>query len=177
MAADLAHRDRSSAALRGIIAVIFGLAAFIFPQLIVGFFAYFIGFLAIILSVFVIANGLGLGPGRESRWYVIVMGVLGVVIGILILLSPAVFIVALVYLIAIGLVLIGVGDLITGLTTAEAGAYRWLLVLVGIVSILFAGILLFYPLLTTRITVQIVGIYAIILGVLDIIAALMRRRR
>ncbi|MDI6718681.1 MAG: DUF308 domain-containing protein [Methanomicrobiales archaeon] len=177
MAADLASGGRGSSALRGIIAVIFGLVALIFPQAIVGFFAYFVGFLAIILSVFVIANGLGLGPDRESRWYIIVAGVLGFVVGILILLSPTTFIVALVYLIAIGLVLIGVGDLITGLTTAGAGTYRWLLVLVGIVSIVFAGILLFYPLLTTLLTVQIVGVYAIILGILDIIAALFRRRR
>jgi uncharacterized membrane protein HdeD (DUF308 family) len=175
MAADLMGGTRRYTVLRGIIALILGLVALAFPEGVVGFFAYFIGFIAIIFSASVLMSGVGMG-GRDSNWILIVIGVLGIIVGILILLSPTVFIVALVYLISMGLFIVGFGDLFTGLTTSEYGGSRWLLVLIGIISIIVSGILLFNPLFATILVVQIIGAYAIIIGILSIILGFLSRR-
>lgn len=175
MASDLVDGSRGYMVLRGIIALILGLIALAFPDLIVGIFAYFIGFIAIIFSASVLMNGVGMG-GRDSNWILIVAGVLGIVVGFLILLSPTVFIVALVYLISLFLFIVGFGDLITGLTTSELGSSRWLLVLIGVVSIIVSGILLFNPLYSTILVVQIIGAYAIIVGILGIVLGFLSRR-
>jgi len=176
MASDLMGGSRGYTVLRGIIALILGLVALAFPEVVVGIFTYFIGFLAIIFSASVLLNGVGIGGRGESNWILIVLGVLGIVVGFLILLSPTVFIVALVYLISLFLFIVGFGDLITGLTTSELGGSRWLLVLIGIVSIIVSGILLFNPLYSTILVVQIIGAYAIIIGILGIVLGFLSRR-
>lgn len=161
--------------LRGVVALVLGLVALALPDLVVGLFAYFIGVIAIVFSASILVTGSGTG-GREFNWILVVVGILGVIVGLLILLSPTIVIVAIVYLIALGLFIIGFGDLVTGLTTPEHGGDRWLLAIIGIVSILVSGIMLFNPLFATTLVVQIIGAYAIIVGVLGIILVFLSMR-
>ncbi|HZD43843.1 MAG TPA: DUF308 domain-containing protein [Methanomicrobiales archaeon] len=162
---------------QGIVAFIIGVIALVAPAFVVGFFVYFAGFLAILLSIFLIVSGAGVAEYRHYRWALIGLGILGIIIGILVIASPIVFTIVVVYLIAFSLIVIGAGDVITGLTSHETQMNPGLLALPGVFSIIFGGILIFYPLLTTLVVVQVLGVFAIIYGILSIIIGLLYREK
>lgn len=158
--------------LRGVIALLFGIAAIVWPAIVLEFLVYFFGFFAIIISAFVLIAGAASGPSGNARWSIILLGLLGILIGILTLVSPYFFTVIIIYLIALWALITGVGDLVAAFTGSAGTGMRLLLALLGIISLLFGGILLFNPLLGAITIVWILGIYAVIFGVLGILYGL-----
>ncbi len=155
--------------LRGVIALLFGIAAIVWPAVVLEFLVYFFGFFAIIISAFALIAGATSGPSGGAKWSIILLGLLGILIGILTLVSPYFFIVIIIYLIAFWALITGVGDFVAAFTASAGMGMRLLLVLLGIVSLIFGGVLLFYPLLGAATIVWVLGIYAIIFGILGII--------
>jgi uncharacterized membrane protein HdeD (DUF308 family) len=77
--------------------------------------------------------------------------------------------VAIIYFIGAWALVTGVGDLVIAFTQAPAGNPRLILVVSGIISVLFGLLVLFNPpLLTAILLVQVLGIYAILIGLLGV---------
>jgi uncharacterized membrane protein HdeD (DUF308 family) len=151
----------------GIILILLGLFMIALPVIAVGI-------AAIILGLFIIFRSLAVFAGRRSESGTIstgtyVLGILGIIIGILILISPLVSVVALAILLAVGLVFVGIADLIRTFAPAMTGTSRAISFLLGILALIFAGIIFVTPLIAIRTLVQIAGIFAVIFGILDII--------
>ena len=105
-------------------------------------------------------------------WAVVIRGIIAILFGILALAWPGVTLGILLMLFGIFAFADGIAAIIAAIGTAE-GRKRWfLLLLVGLVGIA-AGIVTFsYPGMTTLSLLYIIAIWAIVVGVLHIVAAI-----
>jgi len=159
-----------SFALRGVIAVLFGIVALIWTGMVLELLVFFVGFFVLVNAVFTLVIGVPSDQQVIPRWVLLLSGILGLVIGISALIMPVLTAAAFVYFIAFWALLAGAGDLAVALHMKDGGSSRWLLVISGIFSVLVAIVMVLFPLLGAVVLVQVLGIYAIAFGVLGIIA-------
>ncbi len=135
---------------------------------------------ATILGVFVLVDGvLSLVAAAmgwvESRWWMVLRGVLGVLIGLFVLAHPvligAVAILSLVIVLAIQAILGGVLEIVGAIRERKEIEGEWWFVLSGLLSIAFGAVLLSQPMLASAMLVRILGCVAIVLGVVLIVGA------
>jgi uncharacterized membrane protein HdeD (DUF308 family) len=163
--------------LRGILGIIFGLIALIFPgptmlSLVLLFSAYMLvdGIFAIVSAVRAIRR-------REDRWGLLIFeGLLNIAVGILAFLWPGITVIAFVILVAAWAIVSG------GLMTAAGFRLnvdhgRWWLILGGLLSIAFGVLLIIAPLIGAVVLTWWIGAYAIAFGVALIIFSFKLRSR
>jgi uncharacterized membrane protein HdeD (DUF308 family) len=163
--------NKTAFLLTRILIVLLGIVALIWPGYVLGFLVYFFAFFAIIGSIGTIAVGISYSKEQlpAPRWAIILLGILGFIIGIATIVAPAFMTIAIIYFIGAWALVTGVADLIFAFTRASAGNSRLIMVLSGIVSVLFGLLVIFNPpILTAVILVQVLGIYAIIVGILGV---------
>jgi uncharacterized membrane protein HdeD (DUF308 family) len=152
-------------AVRGLLAVIFGIIALANPQgaalaLVVIFAAWaFVdgGF------AFVVAARRG-REGLRWGWFVF-EGLVSIAAGVVALVSPRLTILALTILIALRAIVLGV-IAITAAFSSKETQHRWLYGLTGVVSVLFGIMLLSEPFFGALAVIWAIGVYAIIFGVM-----------
>ena len=155
-------RNWWSLSLRGIIAVLFGLAVFIWPGITLEALVILFGAFAFLGGVFSIFTAIKIRGG----WVLILQGVLGVLIGLAALLFPLLLLTVLLAVIAVWAVISGGLGLVMALRLAHIGAVRWLLILDGLLSLLFGVLLMLWPITGMLVIVWLIGVYAIIDGLL-----------
>jgi len=163
--------NKTAFLLTRILVVLLGIVALIWPGYVLGFLVYFFAFFAIIGSIGTIAVGISYSKEQlpAPRWAILLLGVLGLLIGIATIAAPAFMTVAIVYFIGAWALVTGVADLIFAFTRSSAGRSRLIMVLSGIISVLFGILVIFNPpIMTAVILVQVLGIYAILIGILGV---------
>jgi uncharacterized membrane protein HdeD (DUF308 family) len=163
--------------LRGVLGIIFGILALIFPgptilSLVLLFSAYMLvdGIFGIISAVRAIRR-------KEDRWGLLIFeGLLDIATGVVAFLWPGLTVVAFVWLIAAWAIVSG------GLMTAagfrlniEHG--RWWLVLGGLLSFAYGVLLIITPLIGAVVLTWWLGAYALVFGVALVIFSLKLRSR
>ncbi len=112
----------------------------------------------------------------RNWWSLVIRGLLGIVVGILTFLWPGITLAALVFLFAGYALVDGVVSL-AGAVRAVAAHERWgALLLEGIFGIAAAIITVLWPAITALSLVYIIGAWAMVTGVLEIVAAVRLRR-
>jgi uncharacterized membrane protein HdeD (DUF308 family) len=158
-------------ALRGVAAILFGLLAFILPDitltvLVLLFGAYMLvdGILAIVAAVRT--------RGSDTRWgLLIVEGVLGVLAGIIAFVWPGITALALLYLIAAWSIVTGILEMVAAIRLRREIEGEWALILGGILSVLFGVLLVVLPGPGILALVWLIGAYAVAFGVILIVLA------
>lgn len=162
--------------VRGVIAVIFGILALVWPEATVLA-------LAVLFGAFALVDGVGSlmgafdrhgGPGHRTMH--VVVGVAGIALGILTLLWPGVTAVVLALLIGAWAVATGVGEVYTAWRLRERLSQPWLLAAVGVLSVIAGILLLVWPGPGAVAIATIIGAYAIVTGVLLLFAGWRLRR-
>lgn len=100
------------------------------------------------------------------------VGLLGLIVGIGTFIYPGITAVALLYLIAVWAVVRGIFEIITAIQLRKEISYEWALIASGIISILFGMILIANPAVGALSVVWIIGIYALVFGLVMIFLAL-----
>jgi uncharacterized membrane protein HdeD (DUF308 family) len=109
------------AALRGALAVIFGIAAFVWPGLTLDVLVLLFGAYAFIDGIVVLSFGL-MAAGSGVRWWPLVLGgIIGIAAGVLTFLYPGATALALVYLFGFYAILAGVTQLGLGFRLRGVG--------------------------------------------------------
>jgi uncharacterized membrane protein HdeD (DUF308 family) len=112
----------------------------------------------------------------ENWWSLVIRGVIGVLVGILTFFWPAITLQALVLLFGAYALLDGVFSFI-GAWYASRAHERWgVLILEGIAGIVAAAVTVLFPAITALALVLIIAAWAIVTGVLEIVAAIKLRR-
>ncbi len=163
--------------LRGVVAILFGIVALAWPVSVLAVLVYFFGFFIIIDSVMVLALGAPAEASSTPRWVTILVGVLGIILGLLALFSPFIMAEAFVFLIAAWALVTGAGEFARAFTGSEDWTIRILLVISGLLAVIFALFVVFWPLLAELVLVQVIGIYAIAFGVIGIFHGISLRGR
>jgi uncharacterized membrane protein HdeD (DUF308 family) len=148
-------------ALRGILAIVFGIVALAFPGAMLVSLAVVFGAYALVNGVLAIVAAFG-SRGRDAVWYVL-DGILGIAVGIATFFFPGITAQALVFLIGVWAILTGIFEVVAGF---ELPVKRdWLLVIAGIASIIFGVLVFAYPASGALAIVWLIGIYALAFGV------------
>ena len=106
-----------------------------------------------------------------------VEGALGILAGLVAFILPGLTAVALLYLIAVWAIVTGVAEVILALELRREIEGEWAMIAGGAVSILFGIILAVLPAVGILSLVWLIGIYAIVFGVLLLILAFRVRGR
>ena len=151
---------------RGIVAVLFGLAAILLPGITLELLVLLVGAFFFVDGVLAIVGSFGTRKVEERWWVSLLEGIAGVLIGILAIIWPGTTLVAIVFIIAAWALVTGVFEIVAAIRLRKVIKGEWFLGLGGIISVLF-GLLLFVSPGTGAVTlVWILGAYAIFFGIL-----------
>jgi uncharacterized membrane protein HdeD (DUF308 family) len=165
------HRYWWMLLIRGVIAVLFGLAAIVWPGLTALVLVYLFGAFAFVDGIVAVVVSLQERAIVPRWWLLLIEGIVGILIGILTFFSPIVTALILLYLIATWAILTGILEIAAAFSMRRALVLEWTLAIAGILSILLGILLAIQPVSGILAVVWIIGIYAIVFGVLLIIRA------
>ena len=157
--------------LRGIAGVLFGLATFFAPGislaalvLLFGAFAFADGLLAIVSAI--------RRRGSSDRWWMVLLrGLAGVAVGVVTVIWPNITALALVYLIAAWALVTGGLEIAAAIRLRKVISGEWLLILSGLAAVALGIVLVLFPEPGALALVLLIGVYALVSGVLLIALA------
>jgi uncharacterized membrane protein HdeD (DUF308 family) len=164
-----------AAALRGVLGILFGVAAFAMPAatmlaLVLFFAAYSLldGILSIILAV--------RGARKGERWGLLLFnGILAIAVGIGAMLMPGITVLAFVLIIAAWAFVTG-GLMLAAAFSLKVSHGRWWLVFASIISLLYGVLLFISPLIGALVLTWWIGAQALVFGIALIVLAFKLRQ-
>jgi uncharacterized membrane protein HdeD (DUF308 family) len=165
-------------AIRGAIAIIFGLAALLRPDIALDALILLFGAYALVDGVFAIVGVFGGTRGRTPRWLLLIEGIAGILAGLIAFVLPGLTAVVLLYLIAAWAVVTGIFEIATAIRLRQEIRGEWALIIGGALSVLFGVILaVIGPVAGLLSLIWLIGIYAVAFGILMLITAFQVRGR
>ncbi len=149
-------------ALRGLVAVLFGLLTFFLPGITLVTLVLLFGAYALVDGVF---NVIAFFRVASHQWALLIEGAIGILAGILTFAWPAITAIVLLYVIAFWAILTGVFEIVAGIRLRKVIANEWLLLVMGVLSFLFGLLILFAPGAGALAIVLWIGAYALVFGV------------
>ena len=162
--------------LRGILALIFGIVALFFPQVAFLSLVLIFGAFALVDGIFALIAAFSGGAKAENWWWLIFEGLFGILIGVLTIIQPAAMGLAWIIIIAAWAMITGIFEIITAIRLRKEITGEWALILGGVISVLFGLIAAFYPASGAFAVGFMLGIYAILFGVMFVWLALNLRK-
>lgn len=159
-------------ALRGFLAVVFGLLALIWPQQAMPGLVVIFGAFVFTDGVFGLLAGFGTMGSNERWWMALLQGVAGAIVGSMVLMSLDKSAPALAYFIATCVVITGVIELVAAIQLKRSIPGEWSMIYCAALSILLGIPLFIVPNAGTQGLVWVIGLFTIVLGILLIIVAL-----
>ena len=160
--------------LRGILAIILGLFAFLKPACMMVGLVQLMGLFFLIDGVLLILGAIT-GFTGGSRWLALLGGIFYMLAGVAIFSSPLLitFVTELfvIYLMAFFVLITGIMRIITAIRLWKTNNHKWLLLVEGIIGIVFAVILIESPSVSAVVLMQIVGVIAVMLAISMIVLA------
>jgi len=156
-------------ALRGVLAILFGVGAFVWPAITLLTLLVMFGIYAIIDGL--VTAGTGLARTKDSpRWWAFLLeGLISIAAGVAVLIWPGLATLVLIYMIASWAVITGVLEIAAAIRLRHEITNEWFLGLGGLVSIGLGVLLFLQPAAGGLAVVWIIGAYALIFGVLLVI--------
>lgn len=171
-----ARRYWVGSAVRGLIAVLFGLATFLWPHIGLLVLVFLFGAFVLFDGIFAVAAGVG-ERGISPQWWVLLLeGLVGLIVGIMTFVWPHITALVLLYLIAVWAIVTGIFKITASLRWWNATRKEWLLLVSGILSLIFGALLALQPAAGVLALLWLIGIYAITLGVFLLFRAFWLRR-
>ena len=152
--------------LRGVLAILFGIVAFISPPTTIAVLVFFFGVWALVDGVFHIAGAIqDRAQQTRSFWLAVLEGVVSIIAGVLALAFPAVAAASLLLLISAWSIVTGVIEIMLAIRLREQMTGELWLAIAGVLSIVFGVLLFLYPTSGAITIVWIIGAFAIGFGV------------
>ncbi|HEV2309527.1 MAG TPA: DUF308 domain-containing protein [Acidimicrobiia bacterium] len=131
--------------------------------------------LALVVAIFLIVNGAlrMLTPPMDNtgRGWTLGVGLVTALVGVAFLAWPSVSLLTLAIFIGAWVLVRGVWDLAGGVSSRQDVKFWWLYVIVGVVEVGLGLVLLDRPDLSLALAIAIVGVWAILIGTLEILVA------
>ncbi len=163
--------------LRGILAVLFGIAVLAWPKATVVVFVVLFAVFSFLDGILDIVLGVQ-AKGERGRWLIFLQGALAIIAGIIAVVWPSITAVVLLWLVALWAIFSGVMEIAGSLELRRLGQPRWWWhTVAGVLAIVLGAILLFgNPTSGILAILWAVGVLAIASGIALIIAAVITRR-
>jgi uncharacterized membrane protein HdeD (DUF308 family) len=164
-------------ALRGVIAILFGLAALLRPGIALEALILLFGAYALVDGAFAIVGVFGGTRSGTPRWLLLLEGVVGILAGIIAFVYPGLTAIALLYLVAAWAIVTGLAQIATAIRLRREMTGEWALILGGILSVIFGLLLAVLPGVGILSLIWLIGVYALVFGILLLITAIRVRGR
>jgi uncharacterized membrane protein HdeD (DUF308 family) len=172
---DVLTRSWWMLALRGVVAIVFGVLAILLPGLtlltLVALFAAF-AVIAGIASVM----GATRARGHPGWGLMLLLGIVFAIAGVLAIVYPGLTALTLILLMGANALVTGVLDLVAAVRLRRQIDHEWMLVAAGLVSIVFGAVVLIFPGAGALALVWFVSFYATLSGILLLVVAMRARR-
>ena len=157
--------------VRGVLAIIFGVLALIWPGPTKYILIVLFGAFVLVDGIFTVAAGITFHQYFERWWAVLLEGLAGILLGFLAYLWPGLTALVLVYFIAAWAVITGILEIVAAIQFRRVIAGEWAMILIGLLSIVFGVLLAVFPAVGAVSLVWLIGIYAVADGTMQIIFA------
>ncbi|WP_327090092.1 HdeD family acid-resistance protein [Nonomuraea sp. NBC_01738] len=153
--------------IRGICAIIFGILALFWPGITVYVLVIFFAAYAIVGGSFSLFAAFG--HNVQSRAWLIISGIIGILAGIVAFVWPGITAVALLYIIAIWAIFTGIAEIVAGIAVRKQIDNEWIIIVAGVISVIFGFLLLIWPASGMLALTWLLGIFALIYGIAMIV--------
>jgi uncharacterized membrane protein HdeD (DUF308 family) len=158
-------------ALRGAIAILFGLAALLRPGIALEALILLFGAYALVDGVFAIVGIFGGTRGGTPRWLLLIEGVAGILAGLIAFVLPQLTALLLLYLIAAWAIITGIFEIATAIRLRNEIRGEWAVIAGGVLSVIFGVILIVVsPFAAILSLIWLIGIYAVAFGIMLLFA-------
>ena len=159
--------------IRGVVAVLFGIMALISVEFTLLFLVYLFGAYVLIDGIMAIIASLQERRSSSAWWVVFLIGIVGIIVGVLSFIHPGNVALLIFYLVAIWLIVAGFFGMVSAILRATGT--EWLSVIGGILSIIIGVIFLLHPTSSILSIVWLLGVFALVYGIIQIIRAIQLR--
>src|ERR671936_1612104 len=155
--------------IRGIAAIVFGVIAFTHPVIAAATLVLFFGAWVLIDGIFRVVGAIGHRASDPDWGWHLVIGIVGIIVGLLTFHAPQITALALVIYIAAWALMIGASEIAIAVKLRREIKGEWLLILMGLISVIFAVLLLWNPIAGAAAVIWLIAWYAVVLGILGIV--------
>ncbi len=152
-------------ALRGVIAILFGVLAFLRPGITLEVLVLLFAFWALFDGVLALIGSVGAAEAREPWLPLVFIGLLGIAAGVVTLKWPGITALALLLVIAYWPILRGILEIVAAVRLRQLVQGEGWLILGGIASIVFGVLLIVYPGPGLLSVIWLIGLYSVIFGI------------
>ena len=153
--------------IRGIVAVIFGIAAIAWPTITLGVLLTIFGIFMLIEGIITFVSAFQATRVERSWVWLVIEGIVDFVIGVAVFTIPGITAVVLLYFIAAWAIIAGAIRIIAALQNREEFTGVWLYGLGGLISLIFGLAVLANPGIGAIAIVIAIGLFAISIGILN----------
>ncbi|TAK33455.1 MAG: HdeD family acid-resistance protein [Chloroflexota bacterium] len=153
-------------AIGGVVNILFGLAALLWPGLTLVVFIWLFGIYAIVYGIVELVHMIRAIGAQSTWWTYLLVGIFSILAGVVVFAWPGMTTEVLAYAIAVWAIVIGLVEIVGAFSVG-----RFLLAVVGVVSVLFGFVLLSNPLAGALALVMVIGAFAIVRGIILLIEA------
>jgi uncharacterized membrane protein HdeD (DUF308 family) len=157
--------------IRGIVAVIFGILAYLWPGAAWVAIAILFGAYALVDGIFAIVATVRAAETQQRWWPFMVEGIVGIIIAAITFYDVRITILALYFTIAAWAFLTGIFEIVAAIELRKHIANEFWLILGGIASIAFAVLMIWFPLAGLLAVTWLIAAYAIVFGIILIALA------
>jgi len=161
-------------ALRGLAAVIFGILAYVWPDITFTVLVLFFGAYALWDGIFALIGAFR--TEGERRWPLLLEGLVGIATGLVTFFWTDAATLALLLVIGVWAVVTGIFEIIAAIRLRKEIEGEWLLLISGVLSVLFGITLAIWPAAGLVAITWLIGGYAIAFGILLIVLGFRLRR-
>jgi uncharacterized membrane protein HdeD (DUF308 family) len=152
-------------ALRGVIAMLFAVGAFVWPLATALAFVILLAAFAFVEGIFAFIGAFSWGLTGSQRLLLIVLGLLGLAVGVAAVMYPGITATVIVALVAWWAIVSGVIQFVVAIELRKVIKNDWLLIVGALLSILFGVLLLWRPLAGIITLSWLFGFYALLYGI------------
>lgn len=158
-------------ALRGGVAMLFGLAALVWPGLTLEVLVLLLGAYLLVDGLFAVVAGARSSSATSHRALLLLEGLAGVAAGLVALIWTGLAAVALLYVVAAWAIITGATEVLSAIRLRREIRGEWAMGLSGIISVLFGVALAALPAFGLLALAWLIGVYAVAFGALLMVLA------
>ena len=155
--------------LRGVLGILFGLLAFVWPSITWLTLVIMFGIYTIVDGLVTIGSGL-VRTKESARWWTFLLeGLIDIGAGAAALIWPGLATLVIIYVIAAWAVFTGILEIVAAIRLRHEITNEWVLALGGVISVAVGVLLFFQPAAGSLAIIWIIAAYALIFGILLVI--------
>lgn len=154
--------------IRGVVAIIFGILAFLWPGATIVAVGVLFGAYALVDGIFAVVAAVRAAETHQRWWPFLIEGIVGILIAAITFYDIRITLLALYFTIAAWAFLTGILEIVAAIQLRKHIANEVWLILGGVASVLFGALMVWFPLAGILAIVWLIGSYAIVFGIIMI---------